>query len=298
MKGCATMKKNTATSYAMLISSMLIFGTVGLFRRSIPLSSGMIACARGLMGAAVLFLFTRFSGRTCHRGIGRRNLLLLAVTGGVMGINWLLLFEAYNYTTVAAATLCYYMEPTIVILLSPLVMHEPLSVKKAFCAVVSIIGMVFVSGIPDSQSLTAHSLKGIFFGLSAAVCYSIVVIMNKKIQVDGIYEKTILQLFFAAAAIIPYLFLTEKPWTFSLDTHSAAMLLILGIIHTGFAYALYFGSIPRLKAQSVAVLSYIDPVSALFLSVLLLGERLTPYGMIGAVLIIGSALVSELRLSR
>ena len=68
----------------------------------------------------------------------------------------------------------------------------------------------------------------------------------------------------------------------------------MGLVHTGMAYAIYFGSMSHLKAQSIAVLGYIDPVFALLLSALVLHESLTVFGILGAVLIIGSALVSEI----
>lgn len=286
------MNKETRTSYLAFVSSMLIFGTLGIFRRYIPLSSCLLVFSRGLLGSLTLLLFVRLRGGRLQRLAGR-TLLALIVTGAIIGLNWLLLFESYGRTTVATATMCYYMQPTIVILLSPLVFQERLTARRLLCALAAIVGMVFVSGVLDSGGARSGDLSGILFGLGAAVLYATVVILNKKVVLDDVYEKTIVQLAAAAAVLIPYLLATEDLSRLSLDAVAVVMVLLVGIVHTGFAYALYFGSMKALKAQSIAVLSYIDPVFALLLSAAVLHEPLSAFGLVGAVLIIGSALISE-----
>lgn len=286
------MNRELVKSYLAIISAMLIFGTLGIFRRYIPLSSAMLALFRGLLGSAFLLILVFAKGGRLQKLTGR-TLLLLAVTGAIMGLNWMLLFEAYNYTSVATATMCYYMQPTIVILLSPLVFRERLTPKKLFCAVAAIIGMVFVSGILSGNGFQTQDIKGILFGLGAAALYSAVVILNKKVVVEDVYEKSIIQLAAAAVILIPYLLLTEDISQIELTGTAVGMVLLVGIVHTGIAYALYFGSMKNLKAQSIAVMSYIDPVFALFLSAIVLHEKMSVFGMVGAILIIGSAIVSE-----
>ena len=286
------MNKDTTKSYLAIISSMLIFGTLGIFRRYIPLSSAMLALFRGLLGSVFLLILVFTKGGRLQKLTGR-TLLLLAVTGAIMGLNWMLLFEAYNYTSVATATMCYYMQPTIVILLSPFAFRERLTPKKLFCAVAAIIGMVFVSGVLSGNGFQTQDIKGILFGLGAAVLYSAVVILNKKVVVEDVYEKSIIQLAAAAVVLIPYLLLTENISKISLPGIAVGMVFLVGIVHTGIAYALYFGSMKNLKAQSIAVMSYIDPVFALLLSAIVLHEKMSVFGMVGAVLIIGSAIVSE-----
>ena len=281
-------------SYLMLIASMLIFGTTGIFRRFIPLSSGMLAFSRGLLGSAFLALFMRLSRRHSDEKLGLKTLLLLVLTGALIGFNWIFLFEAYNYTSVATATMCYYMQPTIVILLSPLFLHERLTRRRLLCAAAAVSGMILVSGITGGTEASARNLTGVFFGLGAAVLYAAVVILNKKIALDDAYRRTAIQLAGAAVTLLPYLLLTEDFSAIHLSAASIALVLFVGAVHTGFAYALYFGSMKRLKAQSIAVLSYIDPVFALLLSAAVLHESLSPIALIGAALIIGSALISEL----
>ena len=279
----------------MFVSAMLIFGTIGVFRRYIPLPSGFLAFSRGILGGLFLLGFTGATHRPLRGKISARAALRLALTGAVMGVNWILLFEAYNYTTVAVATLCYYMQPTIVMLLSPILFREKLTWKKGLCAAAAIAGMVLVSGVTDGGGVPPGHPRGILLGLGAAACYSVVVIMNKKAGGIDAYPKTIIQLLSAGAVMIPYLLLTGG---FQFETFNAKLLLLLlvvGLVHTGVAYMLYFGSMDGLKAQSIAIFSYIDPVSALLFSALLLGEPLSASGILGAVMIIGSALISEIR---
>lgn len=287
------MNKDTAKSYTALISSMLIFGTLGIFRRYIPLSSAKLALFRGLLGSAFLLILVFVRGGKLQK-LKSRTVFLLAVIGALIGFNWMLLFEAYNYTSVAVATMCYYMQPTIVILLSPFVFREKLTFKKLLCTVAAIIGMVFVSGILNGNGIKTRDIKGILFGLGAAALYSAVVILNKKVVVKDVYEKSIIQLGAAAIILIPYLLLTEDITKTTLNGTAVCMVLLVGIVHTGIAYALYFGSMKNLKAQSIAVMSYIDPVFALLLFAVILHEGLTVYGAIGGILIIGSAFVSEI----
>lgn len=284
-------------SYVMLIASMLIFGTIGIFRRYIPLSSGLLSCIRGVLGSLVLIAFVIIKKINFDRNIGIRNLILLIVTGALIGFNWILLFEAYNYTTVATATLCYYMQPTIVMLAAPLILREKLTGKKLLSVIISIVGMILVSGIFDTSELSLSAIKGISFGLGAAVLYAMVIILNKLINIDNAYEKTIIQLSSAAIVLIPYILFTEDFGNIVLSRISLIMILIVGIVHTGIAYAMYFASMKDLDAHSIALLSYLDPVSALILSALFLHEGLSIWGIVGAILIIGAALISELSTS-
>lgn len=285
-------------SALMLIISMLIFGTIGIFRRFIPLPSSILACIRGALGAVLILILVKAQHKTLDFRFGKKKLLLLFISGALMGFNWILLFEAYNYTTIATATLCYYMQPTIVILVSPLFFKEKLTPKKLSLALVAVVGMVFVSGIIKGSSLSASDIKGIFFGLGAAVLYASVVIINKTLAGIGTYEKTIVQLLSAAVVIVPYFLLTEDLSALSFSASALVFVVIVGIVHTGIAYMLYFGSMDGLPAQAVAIFSYIDPVSALIFSAIFLHEAMSLFEIIGTVLILGATCASELKLKK
>lgn len=282
------------TSRMMMLTAMVIYGTIGIFRRYIPLPSSVLAMARGGMGTIFLLIVVYASRKKLSWADMKKNLLLLVLSGAFMGFNWILLFEAYAYTTVATATLCYYMAPVIVILLSPLVLKEHLSGGKFICILVAVFGMALVSGILQSGFSGVAEMKGILFGLGAAVLYASVILLNKKLPPIGAYEKTIVQLASAAIVVLPYCLATEDFSSMHPDGRAWVMLLIVGIIHTGVAYALYFGSMGNLSAQTIAIFSYLDPVVAIILSALLLKEPMGLMEVFGAVLILGSTMISEL----
>ena len=288
-------RENDRASVWMLVSSMLIFGTIGIFRKYIPLSSPLLAFSRGILGGLFLLAFTKLRRGNGNQPLPTATFLRLILTGALIGINWMLLFEAYNHTTVAVATLCYYMQPTIVMLLSPVLFGEKLTAKKSLCALAAIAGMVLICGITGGGDLRPQNLQGILFGLGAAVFYSAVVILNKRISGIDAYQKTTIQLFSAGIVMIPYLLITGGFRSEGAAGSALLLLLFVGIVHTGIAYVLYFKSMDGLKAQSIALLSYIDPASALLFSAVFLKEPLSVTGLIGAVMIIGSAAVSELQ---
>lgn len=282
------------SAYIMYIGAMLIFGSIGIFRRFIQLPSGMLAWFRGFSGAVIIFLASVAQGKKICNGIGMKNVLFLALSGGMIGLNWVLLFEAFNKTSVPIATLCNYMEPSIVILLAPLFLRERLTLKKLICAAVSVIGMIFVSGVIEGGGLKSSDISGIIPGLGAALLYALAVIVNKKVSVEDTYEKSVIQLMAASVAVLPYVLLKENLSEVSLTGKSVIMLAVVCVIHTGLAYILFVTGMESLKAHSIAVLGYIDPVSALFFSAVFLSEKLTILGLFGAVLIIGSALICEI----
>ena len=216
------------------------------------------------------------------------------ISGAFIGLNWVLLFESYRYTSVAVATLCYYMAPIFVMMVSPFLLKEKLTAKKILCVLAALLGMVFVSGILDGGISDISELKGVLFGLGAAALYASVVLMNQKLRKVPTYDKTIMQLAVAAAVLIPYIFVAENFSGVTLTPLIVVMLFIVGVVHTGIAYALYFGSMNDLKAQTVALFSYIDPIVAIILSALFLKEPMTIYSGIGAVLVLGATMISEL----
>lgn len=275
---------------------MFIWGTIGLFVKYIPLPSSVIAMARGFVGAVFLFAFLKIKKQSMDKAAIKANLPKLCISGAFLGFNWILLFEAYRYTTVATATLCYYLAPVIVILVSPIILKEKLTWKKLICVLVALAGMVFVSGFLGFLKLgyfESREYIGILFGLGAACFYACIVLVNKKIKDISAYDTTIMQLIIAGIVLVPYVLLTQDLSAIELSGISIGLLAVVCIVHTGIAYALYFGCMKSLKGQTVAIMSYIDPVVAILMSALVLREGFTVTGVFGAVLILGATLASE-----
>ncbi len=276
-----------------LLSAMSIFGTIGIFVKYIPLSSAAIAFSRGLLGVAFLAVVMLLFKKKPDWSAVKKNLLLLCLSGAAIGFNWILLFESYKHTTVATATVCYYLAPLFLLLASPL-LDERLTSKKILCISAALVGMVFVSGITDGPMPTFEELLGVLLGIGAAILYASVMFLNKKFSPIGAYDKTVMQLGIATLVLLPYLLLTQGLSVPTLTGVQWGLLIIVGVIHTGFAYTIYFGTLRDLSAETVALFSYLDPVIAIFLSAFLLGEKMTISGIIGSVLILGSALYSDL----
>ncbi len=290
--------KSAVSSKLQLTASMLIFSSIGIFVKYIPMPSSVIAFARGLIGMIFLLLVVLVTKNKLSLKNIKNNLLVLALSGAAIGFNWIFLFEAYNYTTVATATLTYYLAPFFVMLASPFFLKEKLTLKQFICLIGALVGMVFVSGVIKNGIPEADEIKGILFGLGAALLYATVIVLNKKLKEISAYEKTIMQLGTAAIVVLPYIVITEDLSSLTFTTQSVILLLVVGIVHTGIAYTFYFNSMKDLKAQTVAIFSYIDPAVAILLSAFVLKEEMDIYGIIGAVLILGSAFVSEINLKK
>ena len=286
--------ENTNKEKLKLITAMVLFGTIGIFVKHIDLPSSVIAFARAFIGMLFLLAVIVCKRMKISKEAIRKNLVPLLFSGVFLGMNWIGLFEAYRYTSVATATLCYYLAPIIVILVAPILFKEKLTLRKGICAVVALVGMVFVSGVIKNGMPAAGELKGILYGLGAAVLYAIIMLLNKKIQNISAYDKTVVQLGISTVVLLPYCLMTENISTFAFSPMVIGLLLLVGIVHTGVTYYLYFGAIGALKSQTVAIISYLDPVVAVLISVFILREGMDVFGIIGAVLILGAALFSEL----
>lgn len=281
-------------SKLMNLSAMLIFGTIAIFVRNIELTSKEIAVLRGVIGSIFLLGVMLFSKEKTSFSAIKKNLPILVLSGLGVGANWIFLFEAYKYTTVSIATLSYYCAPIFVTIMAPIILKEKISLIKFLCVCTAMIGMLCIVGTnKESIGEGYNHFLGIIYGLAAAVGYASVILMNKFIKGLKGVETTVTQLVFASILLLPYVMVTSG-FDFSKMTGiSWWYMIFLGVVHTGFAYALYFSSLKELKGQTIAVLSYIDPITAVLISALFLGEQLTMFQIIGGVLILGSTFISE-----
>ena len=290
------MEKHTALrkSRIMMISSMTIFGTLALFVRNIPVSSSEIALYRAVMAMVLIGIYFLITGQKIDFRAIRKELPLLLASGVAMGFNWILLFEAYRYTTVSVATLSYYFAPVIVTVACPILFREKMGVKQWLCFVMSTIGIVLITGIGDLSGSNTH-FTGIAFGLGAAMLYATVILINKFIKGVAGVQRTFLQFVAAVATLLPYVAFTGGFHLAALNAVGWINLLIIGIVHTGITYCLYFSALKDIPGQEAAILSYIDPLVAVAVSVFLLGEGFTLLQLIGSVLILGFTLYNEIK---
>lgn len=284
--------KESVQAKLMLSAAMVIFGTLGVFTRNIGVTSGELALYRAVLASVLIGFYLVFikKGWLNLKNAGRELPLLLA-SGIAMGINWILLFQAYRYTTISAATLSYYFAPVIVTVASPLLFHERLTAKQIICFVMSTLGLVLIIGTGGGEETAG--ITGILFGLGAAVFYAAVILLNKFIKNVAGIQRTILQMLAAVVTLLPYVAVSSGFNLNLLDGTGWACLMTVGLFHTGITYCLYFSALKDLTGQEAAILSYIDPLVAVIISVLLLGEPMTLMQLIGGALILGFTLWNE-----
>lgn len=284
--------RKTMSPRWMLIASMSIFGTLGIFVRNIPVSSGELALYRAVLAVLLISVFLLITKQKIPFANMKKELPLLLASGVAIGINWILLFEAYKYTTVSVATLSYYFAPVIVTLVCPILFKEKLTKKQFICFFMSTVGLVLITGLGEVGG--GKDFIGILFGLGAAAFYATVILLNKFIRnVEGIH-RTLLQFIAAVVTLVPYVLLTGGVTLGGLNGFGWANLLIVGLIHTGVTYCMYFSSLKELPGQKAAILSYIDPLVAVLISVTILGESMTLWQVIGGMLILGFTLWNEI----
>ncbi|WP_297433144.1 EamA family transporter, partial [uncultured Cetobacterium sp.] len=267
-----------------IIISMIAFGTISIFVKGITLPSSEIAFYRAIIALLVLSIFMIFNREYFQIESLKNNWFKLFISGLAIGFNWIFLFEAYNYTSVAVATLCYYFAPIVVVVASSIIFKEKLSLKQILCFLGSTTGLIFI--ISYSTGTEKSDVKGILFGLGAALLYSTVILLNKSMKdINGI-SRTVFQFAAAVMTLMPYVGITSGFNIYSLSNLGLINLFILGAFHTGIVYVLYFSSISKLKGQEVAIFSYLDPLVAVLISILWFGETITSIQLIGGLLIL------------
>lgn len=283
-------EKNLTVERIKYIIAVVLYGTIGLFLRQVSVPSEVVVLFRGILGSAFIFTFLAVRRVKPDVRVIRENLLWLVISGVCLGLNWVFLFAAYLHTTVAIASLCNYMAPIIVVVIAPTVLREPLNKRKLPCVAAAFIGIVLVSEFWMGDRGDA---SGIVMGMLAAVCFVIIVICNRKMQGINAYDKSLTQLAISALTVLPYVLLNNRGAELDWNTRSIVFILILGLVHTGIAYCLYFSGMATLPVQTVAVLGYLEPVVSVLGSVFILRERMGVCGWIGTVLIIAAAVASE-----
>jgi len=285
--------KHLKSPRAMIIIAMTVFGTLGPFVRNIPVSSGELALYRAVLASVLLGIYLLATKQPLKLKSIRKELPLLLFSGMAMGINWILLFEAYKYTTVSVATLSYYFAPVLVTIACPVLFREKMGPKQWICFAMSTLGIVLITGIGDLSGGSNH-LTGILFGLGAACFYATVILLNKFIRGVAGIQRTFLQFLAAIVILIPYVGFSGGVTLQSMDGLGWVCLLIVGLFHTGVTYCLYFSALKELPGQEAAILSYIDPLVAVLISVFVLGEQMTAMQLLGGGLILGFTLWNEI----
>ena len=294
---------NKATIKVLI--AMLLWGSLGVFVKNISLESVEISFFRGIIGSiflGIVLLIKMRSKKKSDEDIyletskneykkkDKKSIIVLIISGMAIGFKWVFLFNSYNYITVANATIVYYLAPVIVIFVSPIFLKEKLTSKKVVAVICAMCGLILIVK-NNTSNVNIDLTSGIINAFMAACLYASVIILNKFIKNVDDYKKTFIQIFMASMVLLPWVIYRDKIVFDSIK--SIILILVLGIAHTGIAYCLYFSAMKDLKAQSIAILGYIDPVSSVVFSIFLLREPFSIYQLIGGVIILLSAIISE-----
>lgn len=281
--------------YILFIAAMLIFGSNGVFASMLDMSGAQLVLMRTLLGGLVLLVIILASRSRTPREVLLREKWRLLLSGVCLGVNWVLLFEAYDLMNVSLATLTYYTAPVMVLVLAPFVLRERQNAMAYVGMAVVALGMLLAVGTDFGGEVTA---SGLVVGLGSAVFYAALMLLNKRISGVSGLNLTFIEIVVAAAVLLPYVFATEGGVPLPRDGRGIFALLFLCTVNTGLACWMYFSTMNRLPARGVALLGYFDPISALVFSALFLGERLSAVQLAGAVLVLAGALVGQARLRR
>jgi len=275
--------------YCKYIISLLIFGFNGIVASYIALKSYEIVFWRTLIGSLFLLGIFALSKEKLQGWQHRKHLLCLMISGVALGASWIFLFEAYTKIGVSVATLAYYTGPVIVMVLSPLIFKEKMNSYKVLGFLAVVLGMLCLSQEAISQGTISW---GLLYGLMAAVMYAIMVIFNKKAAGIAGLENSMLQLMAGFLTVFVYMGV-KQGFSLVITPDNLLPVLVLGLINTGLGCYLYFSSIGKLPVQTVSTFGYLEPLSALMFSAIILGESLTPLQLLGAGLILGGAAFGE-----
>lgn len=272
------------------VLAVVLYGTIGMFLRYVSLPSEAVAFYRGIIGALFILIYLFVSRKRPDFKKIRNNIGWLLLSGAGLGFNWIFLFAAYVNTTVAVASLCNYMAPIFVIILTPFILKEKLDKRKIPCIAAALTGIILVSGIIGGET---GSPAGVIYGLLGACCFTVIVFLNRKLKDISAFDRAFVQLAVAAATILPYVLVKNGGLPLP-DVKSGLIVLMLGVLQTGVAYCLYFNGMASLPVQSVAILGYLEPVVSVLCSVIFLREPLRLPGWLGSVLVLAAAVVSEI----
>lgn len=281
----------------LFISAMLIFGTIGIIVKFIPLDASEIAFYRSILALLVISLYFIIKKEKFKFNLKKSTLILLLLSGIGIGLNWIFLFESYDYTSLSISTVCNYFAPIIVMVLSPIILKEKISLKQVICLIIAVVGLILIVGAFEFKK-DSNNLIGIILSLLAAGLYAVVILINKKINfVDGI-QRTFFQFLSLAILLLPYTLFTTGFNVFKLSITNLLWLLLLGVVHTGIAYCMYFTSIKDMSGQKISILSFIDPVTSIMLAFFIFNDRFTGFQLVGALLILFATIFSEIRIKK
>ena len=282
--------RRNGRAFVKYLCALLLFGLNGIVASHIALNSYEIVFLRTLIGSVLLICVFLIGKGRFHWKAHKRDVVFIVLSGAAMGTSWMFLYEAYQQIGVSFASLLYYCGPVIVMILSPLIFRERLTMPKVAGFLIVLVGIALVNGKMAAGSGTT---RGLLCGAMSAVMYFFMVTLNKQSREIVGLENALIQLTVSFLAVAVFVGI-KQAFVIHVPASSWPWILVLGIVNTGIGCYLYFSPLSKLPVQTVAVCGYLEPLSAVIFAALLLGEKMTALQYIGAVCIIGGAMIGEL----
>ncbi len=283
-------ERRNGRAFVKYLCALLLFGLNGIVASHIALNSYEIVFLRTLIGSVLLIVVFLLGRGSFHWKVHKRDAAFIALSGAAMGASWMFLYEAYQQIGVSYASLLYYCGPVIVMILSPLIFKEKLTIPKIVGFLIVLVGIVLVNG---RMAVSSGNTWGLLCGAMSAIMYYFMVTLNKQSREIVGLENAVLQLTVSFLTVAVFVGI-KQAFVIHVPASSWPWILVLGLVNTGIGCYLYFSPLSKLPVQTVAVCGYLEPLSAVVFAALLLGEKMSAFQYIGAVCIIGGAMIGEL----
>jgi DME family drug/metabolite transporter len=284
-----------------VVTAASIWATLGFFAKILyaqGVSFESLVAVRASVGWVAVMTFVLATGRAKSLRIPRRDLAFLAPLGLVgIGAFYLCYFYTVRESTVGTAAILNYTSPAFVVVLAYLFLHEGLNAAKAVALVLTAGGIFLVAGAYDPSNLEVTPTV-LLTGLLSGLTYGLYSIFGRPVT-GHLSPAVILSyaLFFGSALLVVAALPTLHTLV-GLPAGSYAMLLMLSVVHTTLAFALYTFGLGRLGAGRAAIVATVEPVVAVALGTALLGEDLTLPKLLGASLVVVGAALAQVRLRK
>ena len=270
-----------------MAAAMVLSGTIGWFvvtSGQPPLDVVFFRCLFG--AAALLGVLTLQRGwvRMTHAQAG-----WLVLGGVTLVLNWLALFSAYAHSGIAIATVVYHTQPFFLLLLTSVLQREPFPFARLPWLVLAFAGVMLITGLEHGAG-GASMLAGIGLGLLAALLYAVTTLATRRLQAIPPGQIAGLQMVLGVLMLAPL----AHPAAASYGSGTWGALLALGLVHTGVMYTLLYGAFQRLSVVSIATLSFIYPLVAIVIDVMVFGVVLGPLQMAGMALVLLGVVANQL----
>ena len=271
--------------------AVLLFGVVGLFAKLVELPAVIIVLGRVFFSAVFLWGFLFFR-RQKIRLQEREDYLWLLGAGVILAVHWSSFMQAIQTSTVAVGTLTFSTFPLFVTFLEPYLFHEKLKLTDVVCAIIMLIGVVFI--VPEF-TLGNTVTQGVLWGLLSALTYAVLSLMNRRFSDK--YQAALVSFYEQASAsvvLLPALFILHPVVT----VRDVGVLILLGVVFTALAHSLFINGLRTVKVQTAGIISGLESVYGILAALVFLGEVPGIRELAGGVIILGVALYSTLRSAR